>query len=1186
MPLFQVAFLMQNTVLSDLHLPGITCTFLPVHSGTARFDLTLSIMEAADGLSGSLEYRIDLFEASTIERFLQHYRNVLTACVRHPSRRLASIPLLTASERQQLLVAWNDTHQALLPETSLPALFAAQVERTPEAIAVVCEEALLTYRALNASANRLAHYLRRQGVGPEVLVGICLERSLDLVVGLLGILKAGAAYVPLDPAHPPARRQFILADSRAAVLLTHRSLGMDLAALPVRTIYLDTDRAVIARESAENLNDVRGAAQLAYVLYTSGSTGQPKGVQISHGALGNFFHSLRQQPGMTAVDVLLAVTTVAFDIATLELFLPLLVGARVVLVSRAVAADGQRLLRALATTAATVMQATPATWRLLLEAGWVGKPSLQVWCGGEALPRELALQLLASAPAVWNLYGPTETTIWSAVGPVQPGDGPVPLGRPIANTQLYVLDRFLQPVPIGVAGELYIGGAGVARGYGNRPALTAERFIGDPYSGAVGTRLYRTGDGVRRRPDGSLEFLGRLDQQVKLRGFRIEPGEVEAVLGQHAAVRQAVVLTREERPGAPRLVAYVMAHADRAPTLGELQHFLHERLPDYMVPAAFVFLDALPLTPNGKVDRQALPAPVRPDLQQAVVAPRTLLEEQLASIWAEVLQLECVGIHDNFFALGGHSLLATQVMARVSTALQAQFPLQTLFEAPTVAALALCLEAARPAGEPQPPLVRVPRSGPLPLSFAQQRLWFLDQLTPGHFLYNSAAAVRLRGGLNALALAQTFSEIVRRHEVLRATFGMLGEYPVQVIAAAAPVRLSVVDLRQVPAAQWQQAAQRLATEPFDLARGPLLRVSLLRLAEAEHMLVLVMHHIVSDGWSAGVMIREVVALYTAYTTGTPSPLPELPLQYADFAHWQRQWLQGEVLETQLAYWQQQLAGAPAALALPTDWPRPTLPSGRGTAQALALSPTLSAALRRLSERHGVTLFMTLLAAFNVMLRYHSGCDDLVVGTDVANRTRAEVEGLLGFFVNQLVLRADLRGNPTFRELLGRLRQVTLAAYAHQDIPFEMLVAALRPERRLQYAPLFQVKLVLQNAPMPAMQVAGLSLSPEILARSVVEFDLLLNLQDRPEGICGELEYRTDLFAATSIARFIEHFTTILRQVAAQPEVRLQTLEDALAAADQQHQSRHNKTLEEMHRQQLQHVRRQLRRRSAIPQNGD
>ena len=702
-PLFQVSFNLLNYVDERLEIPGLSISPLKVDNGTTKFDLTLFMVEGAEGLrgwleyneglSGWVEYRTDLFEAATITRMLGHLETLLEGIIADPDQRLSELPLLTEADRYQLLVGRNDTRVDYLKDKCIHELFEGQAESTPDAVAVVFEDEQLTYSELNRRANQLAHYLRKLGVGPEVLVGICVERSVEMVVGLLGILKAGAAYVPLDPEYPKERLSFMLEDAEVPVLLTQERLVEGLPEHNAEVICLDTGWEAIKCEGEWNPIGGATADDLAYVIYTSGSTGRPKGVQIMHQAVVNFLNSMRQRPGLVEEDTVLSVTTLSFDIAALELYLPLIVGARLVMVSREVASDGRQLWERLSNSGATMMQATPATWRLLLQAGWQGSPQLKILCGGEALSLELASQLLVKGSSLWNLYGPTETTIWSAVHKIESERGPVVIGSPIANTQIHILDRHLNPVPISVPGELYIGGDGLARGYLNRPELTAEKFIQNPFSRETGARLYKTGDLARYLADGNIEFLGRIDHQVKVRGFRIELGEIEAVLAGHEGVRETVVVAREDEPGEKRLVAYLVAAQETAPTVSELRSLLKGRLPEYMVPSAFVVLDELPLTPNGKVDRRALPAPdhTRPELEEAFVAPRTPVEEVVAGIWAEVLGMEQVGIHDNFFELGGHSLKATQVVSRVREAFQVELPLRSLFESPTVAELALAV---------------------------------------------------------------------------------------------------------------------------------------------------------------------------------------------------------------------------------------------------------------------------------------------------------------------------------------------------------------------------------------------------------------------------------------------------------------------------------------------------------------
>ena len=1696
-PLAQVMFALQNAPKPFVALPGLSLSRLEFDSGTVRFDLEVHLSEEAGGLEGHFLYNRDLFDASSIERMAGHFQTLLEAIAYQAATapRLSDLPLLTEAERHQLVVEWNES-QADYPQQSFHQLFEEQVARTPEAVAVTSARAAsepidplsriqqLTYQELNRRANQLAHYLIGLGVGASdtPLVGICMTRTPLMLVGILAILKAGAAYVPLDPAYPKNRLAFMLEHANVQVLLTEEQL---LAGLPEyggeRLLCLDRDWPRIAQASEESEDEKSEKnptipvtpEDLAYVIYTSGSTGKPKGVMISHRALVNFLSSMRHAPGLSEQDVLLAVTTISFDIAALELYLPLMVGAKIVLASREVASDGALLAETLSDCGATVMQATPATWRMLLAAGWAdadgGRAKLRkILCGGEALPRPLATQLQKTGASLWNMYGPTETTIWSAIHQVEdqeeqktqngksrtsgtrqhtypasqdtpksplkrgidaetpllrgaggvllfPGgqksaSSVVSIGRPIANTQLYILDRYQKPVPIGVPGELHIGGDGLARGYKGRPELTREKFIANPFSDDPSSRLYKTGDLARYLPDGRLDFLGRLDHQVKVRGFRIELGEIEALLAQHAEVRESVVVARQER-----LVAYIVPDEDAGPTetlnqthtseqltqwqqvwddtyrqpalteeptfnivgwndsytglpipapqmrewvahtveriqgtlsklstlpkqsanrpaileigcgtgmllwkiaphcgryvgtdisaqaLGYIEHqlgnvaeleqapfgqvtllqraadnfeglersdvvilnsvvqyfpsieyllsvlegalsvvasggaifvgdvrslpllsafhasvqlhqappslsqeewrqrvhnsiqqeqelvidpafftalahhfpqishveiqlkrgtyhnevtrfrydvtlyvaprgdshfqsdghlapwldwqeeqltlptlrelllelepeslairrvpnarlwadvrlakrlasdtneapsskvsvadlrdalptgenieseaieavepealwalktddfpynvylnwsgngaqdcmdvlferlessgaaaplsngmlspqeatferrawhtyanrplqprkrreqlkrirlFVSENLPDYMVPSLLVPLAALPLTPNGKVNRRALPEPESKSAPNISQKPRTPTEEVLAAIWCDVLSLSQVGIHDNFFELGGHSLLATQIISRVRQTFSLPLPLRSLFEFPTVAELAetvvtyetepgqsatMASQKSQQMSSMSPLEIRPPLAPMIvardktempPLSFAQQRLWFLEQLEGPSATYNMPVALRLLGELDRTALIQSLSEIVRRHEALRTSFPSQQGLPVQFIAPPTAVRLPLVTLEERPEEkeglykQLVSFATKEARRPFDLATGPLLRSTLLQIGPQSHLFLLTMHHIVSDRWSMGLLIQELFTLYEAFSSGQPSPLPELSIQYADFALWQRQWLTGDVLAEQLAYWKAQLADAPPLLELPTDRPRSPVQSFRGATYSHLLPKTLLQKLTRLSLDAGTTLFMTLQAAFATLLFRYSGQTDILVGTPIANRNHVELEPLIGFFVNTLVLRTDLSHNPTFRELLLQVREVALEAYNHQDVPFEFLVEALQPERSLSHSPLFQVMFALQNAPPIKVEPSSLTVNPLALESVTAKFDLTLFMEEGEAGLKSWWEYNCDLFDATTIERMAGHFQTLLEGIVA------------------------------------------------------
>jgi natural product biosynthesis luciferase-like monooxygenase protein len=1530
-PLFQVMFVLQNAPMQMLNLSGLRLSPLEGNSSTAKYDLSLSMIEGSSKLSGSMQYNTDLFEAETIERMMGHFKTLLVSILENPRRRISELSLLTEAEREQTLLAWNATTLDYAREKCVHQFFEEYAAREPDRLALSFEGEQLTYGELNARANRLAHYLQELGVGPEVLVGLCVERSVEMVVGLLGILKAGGAYVPLDPAYPQERISFMLKDAAVSVLLTQEHLQERLPEHPARVICLDKDWPLISRAQTANCCSDVTAENLAYVIYTSGSTGRPKGVMVQHRNVSNFFTAMDERIGMEREGVWLALTSISFDISVLELFWTLARGFHVVLQAEhegprrraqrrprvsarpmefslfyfasngtdsdtdryRLLLDGARFadqhgFKAIWTPerhfhafgdlypnpAITSAALSTITERLEIRAGSVVSPlhhpvrvaeewamvdnlskgrvgvsfasgwhaadfifapenyrdrkqvmldqietvrrlwrgetlsyvagsgqevpvrifpapvqsELPVWLtaagnpetfetagrlgcnllthllgqsveelaekiaiyrrawkeaghgpgeghvtlmlhtfvgedidevkekvrepftnylassvdlirnlmksvgidpakgdlsdddmqallayaferyfqnsglmgtpevclemverlkgidvdevaclidfgvsyeavmqslslldevrrrsnaragtqaegelppddysiaaqttrhqvthlqctpslasmletqpetrqslsalgklflGGEALPASLVqrLQEVITCP-LYNMYGPTETTVWSSVHTLDSSlmnQSRVPIGRPIANTQIYILDERFEPQPIGVKGELYIGGEGVVRGYLNRAGLTTDRFIPDPFSREPGARLYKTGDQALYLPDGTIEFLGRLDEQVKLRGYRIELGEIEAELNQHPAVRESVVVVRQDREGESRLVAYFVASQEdesaglAVPSVNEIRNYLKERLPEYMIPSAFMLLDALPLTPNGKVNRRALPEPesAMTELLSEFRPPRTTTEEILAGVWRELLNIKQIGINDSFFELGGHSLLATQQVARIREVFAIEIALRTLFERPTIESLAeqIDLEVQRGNGVQSLPLKPVPRDTDLPLSFAQQRLWFLDQLDPGSAVYNTPSVVRLKGPLNITALTLTLTEIVRRHEVLRTTFAFKDGQAVQVIQEAQPVELPVVDL-STDAAREQEAlrlANEHAQQSFDLAQGPLFLAKLVRLAEDDHVVLITMHHIVSDGWSTGVIAREIAAIYQAYIEHQPSPLPELPLQYADYAVWQREWLQGEVLEQYLSYWKQQLRGPLPVLQLPTDHPRPLIQSHRGAQHTFVLSQELSQAIADLSRQESATVFMTLLAAFNTVLYRYTGQADVIVGTPIANRRWTELENLIGFFANTLVLRTDLSGNPTFREFLGRVREVTMGAYAYQDVPFEKLVEELAPERDPSRTPLFQVLFSLMNAPLPDLNISGLTFSPvETEGRQAV-FDIVVGMKQTAQELGGVVVYNADLFEHQTITRLLDHFRSVLEEVVLDPETRL------------------------------------------------
>ncbi|MBW4508478.1 MAG: amino acid adenylation domain-containing protein [Scytonematopsis contorta HA4267-MV1] len=1092
-------------------------------------------------------------------------------------------------EQHRLLSEWNNTYVDYPLEQCFPQLFEAQVALTPDVVAVVFEDQKLTYQQLNARANIWARYLVEQGVGTEkIIVALLCERNIDFLTAMLAIFKAGGAYLPLNPHHPPERTAQILSQSQVPLILSAKSwesmVSPILDSLETFPQLLYIEGLEQQDYEPENLPVRCNPRSLAYVIYTSGSTGKPKGAMLEHRGMLNHLYAKVTDLQLSASDVVAQTATQTFDISIWQFLVALLVGGKVEIISNEIAADPDQLLRLVERQKISILEIVPSLLRMILQnlevdGGTQTKLSCLRWLllTGETLPPKLCRQWFDYYPSIpmMNAYGPTEcsddVTHYPIYEPPAEGVLNIPIGRPISNTQLYVLDDQLQPLPIGVPGELYVGGIGVGRGYLNNPTLTQQVFIENPF---INLKLYKTGDKVRYLPDGNIEFIGRIDYQVKIRGFRIELGEIEVVLAQHAEVREAVVIAREDQPGNQYLAAYVVMQSplptppsplpiphSPLPTL--LSEYLKEKLPDYMIPGAFVQMESIPLTPNGKVDRRALPMPnFQISLSDNFVPPSTPNQEILAKLWGEVLNLkQQVGVHDNFFELGGNSLLATQVISRLRSRIGIEVTLRSLFEKPTVAKLSELIDLAQhntfelQTSSQLATIVPVPRSEHLPLSFAQARLWFLNQLSGESATYNMLEPLHLSGSLNTAALEMAVQEIVRRHEVLRTTFKIVNGSPVQVISKEITLTMPVVSWEclsfEEQSTQVQQLAIAESQEPFDLSNGPLLRVTLLRLGEKSHVLLLIMHHIVSDGWSMGIFTEELSALYSAFCAGQPSQLPQLSIQYADFAHWQQQWLSGSVLQTQLNYWKQQLASIPPLLELPTDRPRPSIQTFQGSSVYFQLNQELTTKLKALSQQSGATLFMSLLAAFATLLSRYSGQEDVVIGSPIANRNRSEIESLIGFFVNTLVLHAQLEGNPTFVELLERVRSMTLAAYEHQDLPFEKLVEELQPERSLSHTPLFQVMFALQNAPMGKLELPDLTMTPLKMESVNARFDLTLLMEETETGLTGEFVYNKDLFDAATISRMAGHFQILLEGIVSNSQQRVAQL--PLLTPTEQHQ---------------------------------
>ncbi len=1148
-PLFQIVFDLQSSPATELELTGLTLHPYEFTSESTRFDLELHLTSTAEGIMAALVYSTNLFAESTIRQLAERYRMFLEKVVTNPEQRVSRVKLLTAAERKKLLFEWNDTARSSSNENCIPDLFEAWARRTPEKIALAFGDERVTYEELNRRANQLAHHLRAYGVGEETHVGIYIERSVEMILAVLGVLKAGATYVPLETSYPEQRLLFLLDDANVQLVLSVEALEEKLPAHRAPVILLDSDWPLIAGQSEENLERNITPEHLASIVYTSGSTGTPKGVAVQHRGVVRLV-SGSDYANFGSDEVFLQFAPLAFDASTFEIWGSLLNGAQLVLMPPGLASPAD-LGRAIAQYGVTTLWLTAGLFHQMVDEHLEALGALrQLLAGGDVLSPSHVKKFVDAAPScrLINGYGPTENTTFTccyAMDQRVEFSGSVPIGRPITGTRVFILDKNLQLSPTGFVGELYAGGDGLARGYHGSASLTAERFIPDPFSGRPGARLYRTGDLARYLADGNVEFIGRADEQVKVRGYRIELGEVETALGRAPGVQQAAIVARDYGAGDKRLVAYVVGNV----AVDHLQKTLRSALPDYMIPSAFVVLDQLPLTPNGKVDRRALPAPdeVQTSSDAGYTAPRTPVEELLAGIWTDVLKVKRVGVNDNFFELGGHSLLATRLVSRAEAHFGVELPLKLFFESTTLAEQAAQVEATLRSenGLHTPRIVPVPRNRNLLLSFSQQRLWFIYQLEPSTSAYNIPTAVRLNGSLDSMALRRTLNEVVRRHEILRTYYRMVDGQPVQLVGPPPDLKLDLMDLSGLAESERESRVLELAAEEarksFDLTRGPLLRAGLVQLGPEEHVLLLTVHHIVSDGWSQGVLVREVGTLYKAFSEGKESPLEELPVQYADFAYWQRNWLAGEVLDKHLAYWRRQLAGDLPALELPIDRPRPEVQSFRGATLTVTLPLSLRESLGLVCRREGVTLFMLLLAAFKVLLCRYTGQDEIVIGAPIANRNRIEIENLIGFFVNTLVLRTDLSGDPGFTDLLARVRKVTLEAYAHQDMPFELIVEELQPERSLSRNPLFQVMFQLENTPKEELPISGLTLSPVAVEGVASQFDLSVDVVESDKGLVVTAEYSTDLFEVETIHTLLQRWKILLESIAQAPEQRLSEL---------------------------------------------
>lgn len=1156
-PLFQIVFNWQPDVLEELSFSGIQCVPYEIEEATSRFDLSVEWMQRSTSLTATVIYNTDLFEEATIRNLMTHYQVLLEACVTCPDDQIASMPLLSTAQYHHLVTSQKISDK---PSGLVHELFAAQAERMPDALALVYGDECLTYAELDRRSSNFATMLRLYGIEPGALVGVCLHRSFELIVGLLGILKAGGVYVPLDPAYPAQRLALMMHEAALQLVITRHGILSALPAIERVVLYLD-DIEMQQRISLPQENrwsEERGLRML-YVIYTSGSTGQPKGAATYHHSFMALLRWFIDEFRISSHDRVLLTSSFSFDLTQKNIFAPLLVGGTLVL-HPAQQFEVSLLSQSLMEQAITVLNWTPSAFYSVIEHRSASAfPALRsVFLGGEPVSGRRIISWLAEYPIeIINTYGPTECTdvvaYFRSGIPARLEMENVPIGRAIGGTRLLVLDEMQRLLPIGAIGELCIAGTSVGMGYVNDAALTADRFMPDPFSDVPGQRLYQTGDHVRYRADGELEFIGRVDHQIKLHGYRIELSEIEAVLHAHSAVRQCAVVLREDSAGSQRLVAYVVlytAEGQMNMILSQLRRLMQEKLATYMLPSHIVVLEALPLTPSGKLDRRALPLPQRSNAEslETLVAPRTLLEEILTELWRDVLAVKEIGIHDNFFALGGHSLSGAQLISRIQAALQVALSLRTVFEAPTIAEQAAWIQARIRDGATErrlPPLRATAECIPRPLSFAQERLWFLAQMFPGSASYITPLPIRLHGNLEVQVLQRCWQEIVRRHQILRTSFREQDGQIVQQVETLQETCWPCIDIRSLQAQRREilcaELIQQSMRSSFDLAQVPLWRICLLRLSRQEHVLLINIHHSIFDGWSQSVLLNELSVLYHAFSNDEPSPLPELPVQYSDFALWQRDWLQGNLLEDQLRYWIERLRGC-EPVKIPTDYPRPRVMSEQGASYFFALSPQLSQDLVSFSRSEEVTVFVTLLAAYKILLSRWCKQEDIVVGTDSANRTVAEVEPLIGFFINVLPLRTRCAGQLSFRRVLKLVRAMALEAFAHQDVPFEKIIDALGLERTPARLPLVNILFVWQNLPHVSTQNNGIEMTPQIVGVNATKFDLALFMWEEQGRLRGAFNYSTALLKDSTISLLATRFERLLQSIIMYPDTAIEALD--------------------------------------------
>lgn len=1152
-PLVPIIFnIDQKTNEDGFNVEGIESDIFSNHRRYENFEMFLNVTSSSVGDKVVIEctYNSNLFDEEEIQTRLAEFETLLGSICDNPDQHISDLAVMPEHELNKVLNEWNDSFFDYPRDQCVHHIVEKHARITPEKCAAVFEGQQLSYGQLDSQSTLLAIYLSKQGLGAGHFIGLCMERSLSMLVGLLGIVKTGAAYVPLDPEYPQERLDYMIHDAGLTHIVTQSTLKDKIIRDEVKPICIDSDWDSIVQGAASDSKDKIMASQdveaVAYVIYTSGSTGKPKGVKVPHRALTNFLMSMKHEPGLTVDDVLLAVTTLSFDIAGLELFLPLVAGASVVIASRDTSIDGTALIKCLEENKVTAMQATPSTWRMMLDSGWQGDRHLKILCGGEAFPRDLAKELIPKCREVWNMYGPTETTIWSVINRLVNPDEPILIGRPIGNTKVYILDKNMKPVPIGVSGELYIGGEGVSHGYINKPELTSRQFLSNPFDARSGdSKIYKTGDCCRFHRNGKIEYINRLDNQIKLRGYRIELGEIETQINGYESVNQSIAVCKEVAPGDTRLAAYMIPKAGHIIDEAELRSYMRQSLPTYMIPQHFFQVSEMPLTPAGKIDRKKLAETfeISPDTSRGIYnAPKSVTERTIAAIWENVLKIEKISVTDNFFDMGGHSLLAIQIIAIMKNDLNVVIPIRKFFESPTISELSVLVEKENKTlhtDSPEKKIGKVQDRTFLPLSLQQQRLWFLEQLEGASKAYNLPAAFRLIGNLDKDIFEKSIKYIFRRHDILRTSVHVIDDMAQQIISSDPDQIIMFQDLTAIPEDRREEELQNQlsieASYTYTLSDPSLFRAILYAFADNEHVFFFMPHHAIWDGWSFDVFLNELKIIYEALIMGEQPILPELPVQYSDFSHWQQTQDKNGTFLDDIAYWQNELGDFLPVLQLPNDFPRPATMVSQGGSEPFQLNKELVDELIHIGRKNDATLFMVVLAAYIILVHRYSKQDEIILGIPISGRNNPEIANLIGFFVNSLPVKFKLSPSMSFSDLLKHVRNQCLDAFNHQDAPFERLVEVLNPERDLSRHPVFQSLFIYQDVKNRDRTMAGLDMVQVNVSREASQTDIDFWVRESGRGMTGGFEYYSAIFKPETIKRMVLHYHEIINAIVENPE---------------------------------------------------